>query len=317
MIGKIFDLETISQAITNHYVFKEGENPIPFYIPSLDEKEYALYRGEPNVIIAQSGVGKTTLMVNIVSKDVIKTTNKHIIVSQEMTKSALSRRIIAVVDGSYESKWREYKVKDKEEFNKLKEDALKVVVELDNRVMISDKTYTLSELLKLIDYAILNEVDAMFVDYFQLVEYDLGGSVFSENEKMKKVSSMVKEKIKGSKLMFCWLAQVIEDKKDARNDYIKGTSQLKNDAAGILNIFVEEDMDITLKMIVTKDRHNGNKDLEVEVAFDKGKQRIGEFAKGRLINQSISHKHFVKGVQHIPIQQKQVIQEATEDDLPF
>jgi hypothetical protein len=234
-----------------------------------------------------------------------------------MSKVALMRRTLAMTNDSYESTWREYKMTNEEEFNAKKEKALEVASELDDRLFLSSKTYTLTELLKVIDHAILEDYDGLFVDYFQLVEYDLKDSTFTEAEKLKKITTKVKERVKDSKLMFCWLSQVVEDKKDVRNDYSKGTSQMKNDVAGIINVFTEEENDNALKIFVRKDRHNGNEGVEVEVAFNRGKQRIGEFAKGQLKNQSIDRAKFIDGVQQIKIKQEHISVEDTQDDLPF
>lgn len=183
----IHGIQTISNAFYDNYNYGSETEPIPFFISELDEMEFHLHRGEPNAIMSRSGVGKTSLSLNIIVKNVLVNKKRFVLISQEMAKVPVIRRALAMTQGSEENKWREHNQKTEEQFEHTKTEGMEVLNNFGDGLYITDEIMTMTKLLEVINWAEQNNIDGIFCDYYQLVQWDMGKGVTSETDKLKHV----------------------------------------------------------------------------------------------------------------------------------
>lgn len=143
---------------------EEDKKGLEFGFKILDENTGGLYPHEFTIIGAKSGVGKTTLALNIAKNVLVqKEDAKVLIITREMPRTQIFMRFITSHTGIPASKIKNKNLTE-QEYKKIME-AMEVMTGYKN-LMINDKVRTIEEIK---DLARKYKPDLMIVDYLQLV----------------------------------------------------------------------------------------------------------------------------------------------------
>jgi len=184
---------------------------IPFNYPPLDLSSRGMTRKEITILGGRPGHGKTTLMINVISR-LIKSGQKVMVFSREMSKEELMKKLLIL-----ESKKLEYSVLRKpkmtdEEQQELDEAILEIRTNYRN-LTIYDNIRTLSESMREISR---HKPDVIFDDYVQLIQVDVNGN----NDRRFQIETIMMEykwivkKINASAFLLSQLNREIERRLD-------------------------------------------------------------------------------------------------------
>ncbi|QHT59343.1 hypothetical protein GXP70_04740 [Paenibacillus lycopersici] len=278
-----FENTSAEEIIAEHYKQEKRKQAIPTFLKELDQY-CKFYRGEPNVIAAGSGVGKTTTMVNCAAK-AAEAGYKVLILTQEMDAMNLVFKALAIISGIEEAHWRlENRLDDTpESFASTKEKAIRLLTQfLDGRLVLENQILSAEKLCQRLEYAEEQGFDLVFYDYFQLCKADKP-KANGDYERYAEVSDLIRQCVKGKGFAFVWLSQITADLHDPGNSKLKNTSKLKDDAASVLIMFKKKSDPLlpgihpNLYCYINKNRY-GLKDVELPFPFDYKRQRIGNYS---------------------------------------
>ncbi|NQX62167.1 DnaB-like helicase C-terminal domain-containing protein [Paenibacillus qinlingensis] len=279
----LFENTSAEEIIAEHYKQEKRKQAIPTFLKELDQ-HCKFYRGEPNVIAAGSGVGKTTTMVNCAAK-AAEAGYKVLILTQEMDALNLVFKALAIISGKEEAYWRlENRLDDApENFVLTKENAIQLLSHFFNgRLVLENQILSAEKLCHRLEYAEEQGFDLVFYDYFQLCKAEKP-KANGDYERYAEVSDMIRQCVKGKGLAFVWLSQITADLHDPGNSKLKNTSKLKDDAASVLIMYKKKSDPLlpgihpNLYCYINKNRY-GIKDLELPFPFDYKRQRIGSYS---------------------------------------
>lgn len=278
----MFENTTAEEIINERYMQDKRKKAIPTFLLELDVHS-KFYRGEPNVIAAGSGVGKTTTMMNCASK-AAEAGYRVLVLSQEMEPMNLIFKALAIISEKEENYWRlENRLDDSpEQFKTVKEQALLLLQQFFcGRLIIEGCILSAERLCQRIEHAEEQSIDIVFYDYFQLCKADRP-KASGDFERYAEVSDMVRQCLKNKNLSFVWLSQITPDLKDPGNSKMKNTSKLKDDSASVIIMYKKKsdwllpNVHPNIYAYINKNRY-GMKDIEVAFPFDYSRQRIGNY----------------------------------------
>ena len=144
---------------------------VSFDFEPLDMSSRGMTRKEITILGGRPGHGKTTLMINIISKLVLSG-KKVMVFSREMSKEELMKKLLIL-----ESKSLEYSALRRPEMTEKEQQQLdKAIIEIRSKyrnLTIYDNIRTLSESMREISR---HKPDVIFDDYVQLIQVDIGGN---------------------------------------------------------------------------------------------------------------------------------------------
>lgn len=278
----LYENTTAEEIIDENYKQEKRRKAVPTFLKELDE-HCKFYRGEPNVIAAGSGVGKTTTMVNCAAK-AAEFGLKVLILTQEMDALNLVFKALAIISGTEETYWRlENRLDDTpKDFDLAKEKAHQLLKQFfDGRLVLENQILSAEKLCLRLEYAEKQGFDIVFYDYFQLCKADKPKAK-GDYERYAEVSDMIRQCVKGKSFAFVWLSQITPDLHDPGNSKLKNTSKLKDDSASVLIMYRKKSDPVlpgihpNLYCYINKNRY-GQKDLELPFPFDYKRQRIGNY----------------------------------------
>ena len=162
-IDEIMD-DTIEALETSNDIVSFDFEPLDMSSRGMTRKEITILGGRP-------GHGKTTLMINIISKLVLSG-KKVMVFSREMSKEELMKKLLIL-----ESKSLEYSALRRPEMTEKEQQQLdKAIIEIRSKyrnLTIYDNIRTLSESMREISR---HKPDVIFDDYVQLIQVDIGGN---------------------------------------------------------------------------------------------------------------------------------------------
>lgn len=184
---------------------------IPFNYKPLDLSSRGMTRKEITILGGRPGHGKTTLMINVISR-LVKSGQKVMVFSREMSKEELMKKLLIL-----ESKKLEYSALRKPEMTEneqqqLDEAILKIRTDYRN-LTIYDNVRTLSESMREISR---HKPDVIFDDYVQLIQVDVNGN----NDRRFQIETIMMEykwivkKINASAFLLSQLNREIERRLD-------------------------------------------------------------------------------------------------------
>ena len=184
---------------------------IPFDFEPLDISSRGMTRKEITILGGRPGHGKTTLMINIISKLVLSG-KKVMVFSREMSKEELMKKLLIL-----ESKNLEYSALRKPEMTEDEQQQLeRAILEIRSKyrnLTIYDNIRTLSESMREISR---HKPDVIFDDYVQLIQVDINGN----NDRRFQIETIMMEykwivkKINASAFLLSQLNREIERRLD-------------------------------------------------------------------------------------------------------
>tara|TARA_Y100000593_G_scaffold47442_2_gene89924 strand:- start:3860 stop:5218 length:1359 start_codon:yes stop_codon:yes gene_type:complete len=184
---------------------------IPFNYAPLDLSSRGMTRKEITILGGRPGHGKTTLMVNVISK-LVKSGQQVMVFSREMSKEELMKKLLILESKNLEySALRKPEMTDKEQ-QQLDEAILEIRSNYRN-LTIYDNIRTLSESMREISR---HKPDVIFDDYVQLIQVDVNGN----NDRRFQIETIMMEykwivkKINASAFLLSQLNREIERRLD-------------------------------------------------------------------------------------------------------
>jgi len=190
---------------------ESSNDVISFNFPPLDASSRGMTRKEITILGGRPGHGKTTLMVNVISR-LVKSGQRVMVFSREMSKEELMKKLLIL-----ESDKLEYSVLRKPNMTEDEQRQLDVAI-LEIRtnyhnLTIYDNIRTLSESMREISR---HKPDVIFDDYIQLIQVDIGGN----NDRRFQIETIMMEykwivkKINASAFLLSQLNREIERRLD-------------------------------------------------------------------------------------------------------
>ncbi|OME80081.1 hypothetical protein BK120_19770 [Paenibacillus sp. FSL A5-0031] len=278
----VFENTSAEEIIDAHYRQDKRKKAVPTFLRELDEHS-KFYRGEPNVIAAGSGVGKTTTMMNCASK-AAEAGYKVLVLSQEMHPMNLVFKALAIISEKEEFFWRlENRLDDSpDQFQTVKAQAQQLLRQFfSGRLIIEGNILSAERLCQRIEHAEEQGIDIVFYDYFQLCKAEKP-KANGDFERYAEVSDMIRQCVKDKNLSFVWLSQITPDLKDPGNSKMKNTSTLKDNSASVIILYKKKSDRIlpnvhpNIYAYINKNRY-GLKDIEIAFPFDYTRQRISNY----------------------------------------
>ena len=144
---------------------------IPFNYPPLDLSSRGMTRKEITILGGRPGHGKTTLMINVISR-LIKSGQKVMVFSREMSKEELMKKLLILESNKLEYSALRKPEMTEEEQQELDTAILEIRTNYRN-LTIYDNIRTLSESMREISR---HKPDVIFDDYVQLIQVDVNGN---------------------------------------------------------------------------------------------------------------------------------------------
>lgn len=269
------------------YESKEATIGLPTGFIDLDEKTSGYMDGEFVVIAGRPGMGKSTFVQNTIQYLTIKQNVPVLLFSPEMSKMAVTMRILASEAGVSLQSIRTGKMNaaDWVPLTTAAGRISKAPIILDDTVGIK-----IGELRAKAHQAVLEfGVKMIVVDYLQLVK---GTSKFGKREETGEISAALKGIGRDLNVPLIALSQ-LNRQADARPDHrpllsdLRESGDIEQDADLVILLYREayyekESRDNTTEVIIAKQR-NGPTGI-IRVLFDSSKMRFLDMAKGNYEN---------------------------------
>ena len=184
---------------------------IPFNYPPLDLSSRGMTRKEITILGGRPGHGKTTLMINVISR-LIKSGQKVMVFSREMSKEELMKKLLILESNKLEYSALRKPEMTEEEQQELDTAILEIRTNYRN-LTIYDNIRTLSESMREISR---HKPDVIFDDYVQLIQVDVNGN----NDRRFQIETIMMEykwivkKINASAFLLSQLNREIERRLD-------------------------------------------------------------------------------------------------------
>lgn len=208
-----------------------NEVGISFGINFLDKVIGGLFRGELTTIAARSGVGKTTLALQIML-NAVKQKKKVLLISREMSKEQVFMRNISR-ETEISAKVMKQKNLDEKQWRDLTLAMAKYCEE--EFIFINDKISTISQIKKRVRQL---KPDLLIVDYTQLLTFE--GSVENREKQVATLSRELKNITLDFDMPVIQLSQMNDEMKDARpwgERPLRDSKALFHDSNNVIFIF--------------------------------------------------------------------------------
>lgn len=261
------DILSISQSVLG---LLEGNNSpkIKFGIDFLDNIVGGLFKGELTTIAAKSGVGKTSLALQIMI-NALKQGKKVLFITREMSKEQIIMRNITKKTGINTNKMKS---------NNISADEWKLIIEVlaemnsENLIYVNDKIHTVAQIRKRIRQL---KVDLLIVDYVQLMSPSTNHS--NREREVASISRDLKNITLDFDMSVIQLSQLNDEMKDFRpkgERPMRESKALFHDANNVIYIHEPSENDLEgvarkmgqSKESILKANEDGVKLVEIIVA---------------------------------------------------
>ncbi|VEU75604.1 repb [Mycoplasmopsis maculosa] len=233
---------------------------------------HGIKTGQLFVIGARPGVGKTTMLINLISSfDKQLNPNEYILfISLEMTELEIFERLITVTQNKFN-------LSEEEALEKIKNYKLLIFDNFGGNLCTVDVIREIITSLK----SEKKIIRSVFIDYFQILNSELKFTL--EHEKLGYISQTLKQLAKHKKVSIVLLAQLkrtVDSKKTETPTFsdIKGTGAVEQDADIIAFLYDSQSQinkDITIKSFDVVKNRNGQL-LKSNFLFENNKLTFSE-----------------------------------------
>lgn len=178
--------ESVSDIIAEIFNdLQEGnENLIKFGYSLLDNNIGGVKPGDYTIIGAKSGVGKSTLAMNI-AYNVLKQGGKVLYINREMSKKSVMCRFIAMLSEIPMIKFRTKEIADNERDSRKFVRAANILNTFDGKLIIDNDSSCISEIVKNVREF---KPDLVVIDYLQLLQSEEGQKHENSEQRLSNVT---------------------------------------------------------------------------------------------------------------------------------
>ena len=236
----------------------DDKKQIHFGYKLLDDNIGGIKKGELTIIGGKSGVGKSTLALNI-ALNVLEQGKKVLYISREMSDVDLFDRLISMVGDIPNIKFKN-KSFDEEDWKKYIETSA-ILSAYNNLMIIDNESDKISQITSMIRE---NNPDLVIIDYLQLLDSEYGEKNETHEQQLAKISRAIRKLTMKYDCHILALVQLNNNSRDSMprgENVIRQSSSIYQDATAVVYIhepLTEKEMNITYRSVGEMDSSQTN-----------------------------------------------------------
>lgn len=269
------DTEELSNIISEIFSNQQDSNDdlLKFGYSLLDDNIGGLVPGGYSIIGAKSGVGKSTLAMNI-AYNVAKQGGKVLYFNLEMGKSSLVQRFMCMLsDKLTVHKFIRKRIADSEELSKELVEVSSILKAFDNNLILDNDSFRMSEINKKVREL---KPDLVVIDYLQLLQSERGAYGENTEQKIANISRAIR---KMTLKYNCHVLALVQLNDSQRGQIPHGENVIRHSAS------VYQD---ATNVIYIHDPLKDRTDTEDKKELDKIKNEFRRIYNGKIDDESIS-----------------------------
>lgn len=269
------DTEELSNIISEIFSKQQDSNDdlLKFGYSLLDENIGGLVPGGYSIIGAKSGVGKSTLAMNI-AYNVAKQGGKVLYFNLEMGKLSLVQRFMCMLsDKLTVHKFIRKRIADSEELSKELVEVSSILKAFDNNLILDNDSFRMSEINKKVREL---KPDLVVIDYLQLLQSERGAYGENTEQKIANISRAIR---KMTLKYNCHVLALVQLNDSQRGQIPHGENVIRHSAS------VYQD---ATNVIYIHDPLKDRTDTEDKKELDKIKNEFRRIYNGKIDDESIS-----------------------------
>ena len=269
------DTEELSNIISDIFNNQQDSNDdlLKFGYSLLDDNIGGLVPGGYSIIGAKSGVGKSTLAMNI-AYNVAKQGGKVLYFNLEMGKSSLVQRFMCMLsDKLTVHKFIRKRIADSEELSKELVEVSSILKAFDNNLILDNDSFRMSEINKKVREL---KPDLVVIDYLQLLQSERGAYGENTEQKIANISRAIR---KMTLKYNCHVLALVQLNDSQRGQIPHGENVIRHSAS------VYQD---ATNVIYIHDPLKDRTDTEDKKELDKIKNEFRRIYNGKIDDESIS-----------------------------
>lgn len=269
------DTEELSNIISEIFSNQQDSNDdlLKFGYSLLDDNIGGLVPGGYSIIGAKSGVGKSTLAMNI-AYNVAKQGGKVLYFNLEMGKSSLAQRFMCMLsDKLTVHKFIRKRIADSEELSKELVEVSSILKAFDNNLILDNDSFRMSEINKKVREL---KPDLVVIDYLQLLQSERGAYGENTEQKIANISRAIR---KMTLKYNCHVLALVQLNDSQRGQIPHGENVIRHSAS------VYQD---ATNVIYIHDPLKDRTDTEDKKELDKIKNEFRRIYNGKIDDESIS-----------------------------
>ena len=269
------DTEELSNIISEIFSKQQDSNDdlLKFGYSLLDDNIGGLVPGGYSIIGAKSGVGKSTLAMNI-AYNVAKQGGKVLYFNLEMGKSSLVQRFMCMLsDKLTVHKFIRKRIADSEELSKELVEVSSILKAFDNNLILDNDSFRMSEINKKVREL---KPDLAVIDYLQLLQSERGAYGENTEQKIANISRAIR---KMTLKYNCHVLALVQLNDSQRGQIPHGENVIRHSAS------VYQD---ATNVIYIHDPLKDRTDTEDKKELDKIKNEFRRIYNGKIDDESIS-----------------------------
>lgn len=269
------DTEELSNIISEIFSNQQDSNDdlLKFGYSLLDDNIGGLVPGGYSIIGAKSGVGKSTLAMNI-AYNVAKQGGKVLYFNLEMGKLSLVQRFMCMLsDKLTVHKFIRKRIADSEELSKELVEVSSILKAFDNNLILDNDSFRMSEINKKVREL---KPDLVVIDYLQLLQSERGAYGENTEQKIANISRAIR---KMTLKYNCHVLALVQLNDSQRGQIPHGENVIRHSAS------VYQD---ATNVIYIHDPLKDRTDTEDKKELDKIKNEFRRIYNGKIDDESIS-----------------------------
>lgn len=269
------DTEELSNIISEIFSKQQDSNDdlLKFGYSLLDDNIGGLVPGGYSIIGAKSGVGKSTLAMNI-AYNVAKQGGKVLYFNLEMGKSSLVQRFMCMLsDKLTVHKFIRKRIADSEELSKELVEVSSILKAFDNNLILDNDSFRMSEINKKVREL---KPDLVVIDYLQLLQSERGAYGENTEQKIANISRAIRKMTLKTN---CHVLALVQLNDSQRGQIPHGENVIRHSAS------VYQD---ATNVIYIHDPLKDRTDTEDKKELDKIKNEFRRIYNGKIDDESIS-----------------------------
>lgn len=269
------ETEELSNIISEVFSNQQDSNDdlLKFGYSLLDDNIGGLVPGGYSIIGAKSGVGKSTLAMNI-AYNVAKQGGKVLYFNLEMGKSSLVQRFMCMLsDKLTVHKFIRKRIADSEELSKELVEVSSILKAFDNNLILDNDSFRMSEINKKVREL---KPDLVVIDYLQLLQSERGAYGENTEQKIANISRAIR---KMTLKYNCHVLALVQLNDSQRGQIPHGENVIRHSAS------VYQD---ATNVIYIHDPLKDRTDTEDKKELDKIKNEFRRIYNGKIDDESIS-----------------------------